>query len=221
MKRVLNAVLALLIYISVVPVQAEEQYVTDVLYVSIREGEGDDFPPLRVIKSGVKLEILHKGEGKYYLVRAPDGLEGWIPHRFLTEEPISAAKLEIALAQINQAQPENKTLREKLAELRSQLRDTEKERNQLDSSSQKLAKEKQKLEQMAKQPLQLKTENETLRTENAAISSELNRLRLESESLDSSGQRNWFLTGASVVILGILIGLILPKLRGRSSNSWA
>ncbi len=221
MKRVLNAVLGWLIFVSVTPIHAENQYVTDVLYVSIREGEGDEYPTLRVIKSGVKLEILRKGEDKYFFVRTEDGLEGWIPHRFLIEEPINAIKLENALAQIDKAQPENKALRENLAALRSKLKATEQERKKLQAVNSRLAKEKKNFAKIAEKPLQLQKENETLRTENATISSELNQLRLESESLESDGQRNWFLTGASVIILGILIGLVLPKLRGKNSNSWA
>jgi SH3 domain protein len=38
--------------------------------------------------------------------------------------------------------------------------------------------------------------------------------------LQDSSNREWFLTGAGVIIIGILIGLIAPRLRPKKKSGW-
>ena len=45
-------------------------------------------------------------------------------------------------------------------------------------------------------------------------------LAQENETLRDRTARDWFMVGAGVVVLGILIGLILPRLRIRRRSSW-
>ena len=42
----------------------------------------------------------------------------------------------------------------------------------------------------------------------------------ENESLKDRTARDWFMVGAAVVLLGIIIGLIIPKIRFRKKSSW-
>ena len=48
---------------------------------------------------------------------------------------------------------------------------------------------------------------------------------MESTELKKAGlkdrtARDWFMVGAGVVILGMIIGLIIPRIRWRKKSSW-
>ena len=45
-------------------------------------------------------------------------------------------------------------------------------------------------------------------------------LSQETQMLRDSSDREWFLNGAGVIIFGIIIGLIAPRLRTRKKSSW-
>ena len=73
---------------------------------------------------------------------------------------------------------------------------------------------------MAAKPLKLENENQLLKKQLLELESAHELLRQENQMLGDSSDREWFLNGALVIILGIIIGLILPRLRTRKKSSW-
>jgi len=200
---------------------AAPAYVSDVLYITLRTGQGDEFKILKTLKSGTKLEFIEKSDDKYAKVRMDDGTEGYVQHRFLIDEPTSELKLSAAESKLARVTTENQQLREKYEKTRSELKDTQKERNRLESKSGKLEKQQTELQAVAAKPIQLDKENKELRMQNAEMSKELVMLKRENENLSGASNRDWFLAGAGVVLLGLIIGLVVPRLRLRKSSSWA
>lgn len=201
---------------------AETAYVSDVLYITLRTGQGDSFRIIKTLKSSTKLELLEKSEDeKYALVKTEDGEEGWVQFRFLINEPTSEILLNSAQASVERLKNENAQLKEKYEKARNELRDTESERKRLESKSTKLEKETEQMEKVAAKPIQLDRENKELRTRNAEMGQEIQELKQKVDNLSGSSNRDWFLTGAGVVLIGVLIGLIVPRLRLRKSSSWA
>jgi SH3 domain protein len=47
----------------------------------------------------------------------------------------------------------------------------------------------------------------------------LNNVQQENENLRDRTARDWFIVGAGVVLVGIIIGLIIPKIRFRKKKS--
>lgn len=203
------------------PVFAVTKYVSDVLYITLRSGQGDEYRILRSLKSGVKLEIIQELDGEYALVRTEDGLEGYVQHRFLADSPVAADLLTKAQDDLNTVTKENEQLKTKLASVREELKDTEKERKRLESENQQMSNKQEKLEKVAAKPIQLDEENRELRTRNAELQKELAEVKQDNLSMKDSAGRDWFLTGAGVVLLGVLIGLVLPRLHMRRKSSWA
>ena len=103
---------------------AAPTYVSDVLYITLRTGQGDEFKILKTLKSGTKLELVEKSDDKYALVRMADGTEGYVQHRFLIDEPTSELKLVAAESKLARIQAENKQLKEKYQKTRSELKST-------------------------------------------------------------------------------------------------
>lgn len=203
------------------PVSAETQYVSDDLVITMRTGQGNQYEILKTLSSGTKLDVLEQTETGYSKVRTESGQEGWIRTQYLTKEPIAAVKLQRAEAKIAK-------LNEKMATLQEELNTLRKDKTQLDSTYTKLrdehqttAKELQTLSQIASRPKQLATENKELRLQYEKINDELVLVKQENQVLKDRSKRNWFLAGAGVIILGMLIGLIIPKFRLRRKDSWS
>ncbi len=72
---------------------AESAYVTDRLVVSIREGQGNEYPAIKSVASGAKLEVLQR-LGGFALVRDTDNKEGWIAERYLVDSPPAHLQLK-------------------------------------------------------------------------------------------------------------------------------
>jgi SH3 domain protein len=202
------------------PSMAATKYVSDQLRITLRTGQGNQFEIIKTLESGAKLEILEETDTGYTQVRLPDGMEGWVRTQYLVDEPIAADKL---------ANAENKLARtqEKLNKAEEELKTLRKENNQLGANLGKLksehtaaSKELETLNQLASRPKQLAQENTELRKQFEQISDELNLTKQENQVLKDRSKRNWFLAGAGVVILGMLIGLIIPKLRFQKKSGW-
>lgn len=200
---------------------AETQFVSDDLVITLRTGQGNQYEIIKTLSSGTKLEILEQTDTGYTKVKTDSGLEGWVRTQYLTKEPIARVQLESAQKKIE-------SLSEKLSAAQEELKSLRKEKSQLDSTYSKLrsehestAKEFETLSEVAARPKQLATENKELRLQYEKINDELVLVKQENQVLKDRSKRNWFLTGAGVVILGIIIGLIIPRFRFRKKDSWS
>jgi hypothetical protein len=52
------------------------------------------------------------------------------------------------------------------------------------------------------------------------IERELESLKRDNDTLVNSDVQDWFLAGAGVLLFGIILGFILPKLGWRKKTSW-
>ena len=200
---------------------AETQYVSDDLVITLRTGQGNQYEIIKTLPSGTKLEILEQTDTGYTKVKTEAGIEGWVRTQYLTKEPIAAIRLEKAEAKISK-------LNDKVASLQEELKTLRKDKTQRDSEFEKLrgehqsaTKELTQLSEIAARPKQLASENRDLRLQYEKINDELVLVKQENQVLKDRSKRNWFLAGAGVVILGMLIGLIIPKLRFRRKDSWS
>ncbi|MFV1997217.1 MAG: TIGR04211 family SH3 domain-containing protein [Acidiferrobacterales bacterium] len=103
-------------------VQAETVYVTDRLFVSIREGQGSEFPVVKSVATGTNLEVLQR-LGGFALVREPGGAEGWIAERYLINSAPGKAELDVTRNKLKLAANEVATLKQKLADSSKRARE--------------------------------------------------------------------------------------------------
>ena len=201
---------------------AKTQYVTDVLYVTLREGAGDDFKIIKVLRSGVKMEILQEGDKDgFSFVRTEAGDEGWIRNRYLVDEPIARIKLETIEQQTSKISEENDSLKQEVTKYKKAVIEADKETKRLSSKNQSLEMENQKLKEISAKPIELAKKNQELTQKNKQIEQELQQLQAESSRASESSNRNWFLTGGGVLLAGLILGLVLPNLKLRRRKDWA
>ena len=203
-------------------VQAQDiRYVSDELIITMRTGQGSQYQILKTLPSGTRLEILETDdETGYSKVRIPDGKEGWVLNRFLTVEPIAREKLAAAQGKMQRLVEQNNALKEELANLKNNNTDLEAERNALLNQQEKAKSELDRLNQVAAQPLQLDKQNRELKQQNVSLEKELQLIQQENQVLKDRSQREWFIAGAGVLLGGLLLGLILPKIRWRKKSNW-
>ncbi|MDT8387746.1 MAG: TIGR04211 family SH3 domain-containing protein [Thiogranum sp.] len=200
---------------------AETLYVSDELEIQMRTGKGNQYRILRMLPSGTQLEVLEsdKEEG-YSKVRAPGGVEGWVLTRFLMQQPAAREKLAAAEKKVARLELENRKLKASFDEAQEARGSTEKERGALDRQNRQLNQELEEIRRTASSALAIDAENKELKSGIVAYERQLQTLQQENTGLKDRTARDWFMVGAGVVLLGMVIGLIIPRIRWRKKSSW-
>jgi len=198
---------------------AEFRYVIDNLIITMRSGQSTQHQVLRTWPSNTKFEMLEIGE-KYSKARGPDGTEGWVLNQYITVRPTAKLRLATALQKLSKSEKSNAQLKAELSALQGKEGALSKQQRKLTRDNKKQMDELTHLRRVAAKPLKLENENQRLKKEFLSLESEHELLLQENQMLGDSSDRDWFLNGAGVIIMGIIIGLIAPKLRTRKKSSW-
>jgi len=194
--------------------QAQNAWVTDQFEITLRTGPSTQNAIKMSLVSGTPLEVLEvdRDEG-YTRVRTPGGTEGWVISRYLMNEPAAREQLEALTRQLSNASEEGASLGSQLAAIRNQYRDAEQTIARLERERNELQTELDEIRETAADVLAINDQNQQLQEglTNAEIS--IDRLNEEVRSLASQSNRNWFITGALVLVGGIVLGLLLPRMR--------
>ena len=201
------------------PVLAETLYVSDQLEIQMRSGKGNKFRIIRTLPSGTRLEVLETGNG-YTRARAPSGTEGWVLSRYLMTGQPARKRLGEVEQRLAQLELENGKLSAEIDKLRNQKGNADSEVSQLTRANKKLSQQLEDIKRTASSVLAIDAENKDLKTRIVAYERQQQTLKQENEQLKSRTARDWFMVGAGVVILGIIIGLIVPRIRWRKKSSW-
>lgn len=200
---------------------AETRYVQDQLEITLRTGESTRNSIMRMLSSGTRLELLEtNADSGYSRVRTADGEEGWVLTRFLMNEPsarqqLASVKVQAATlreeqgrleTELSAVRAENDTLRSQLGEMENRYRLTSQELTEIRTA--------------ASNVLAVNENNKVLSQRISDIQQELDAMQADSEALRSDNTRRWFMTGAGVAFGGLLLGLLIPRLRWRRRSSW-
>ena len=200
---------------------AETRYVSDRLEIQMRTGKGTQFRILRMLPSGTALEILEVDqENGYSRVRTPSGVEGWVLSRFLMQGRAARDQLADAEKKLARLELENRKLSASLEDLQKTKGSIDTEREQLVKENRKLSQELEEIRRAASSALAIDVENKELKSRIVAYERQAQSLQQENEGLKDRTARDWFMVGAGVVILGMIIGLIIPRIRWRKKSSW-
>lgn len=213
------SVLFLICMLAAFPAMAKTLYVSDQLEIYMRAGKGNKYKIIRALPSGTPLEILETSNG-YTRARAPSGTEGWVLSRFLNNTRITRERLAETEQRLAQLEVENGRLTVEIDKLRNQKGSVDSELGKLSSSNKKLSQQLEDIKHTASSALAIDAENKELKTRIVAYERQQQTLQQENEQLKSRTARDWFMVGAGVIILGIIIGLIIPRIRWRKKSSW-
>lgn len=186
----------------------------------MRNGQGVKFGIRKMLVSGTKLDVLETDPAGYSKVRTDKGTIGWVLTRYLSNSPsarnsLASSKQKVANLELNLAK-----YKEEIQALSSQNTTSGSENMTLKETSQRLSKELDNLRRTASNAVALSNENRQLKEKLQQIDNQLQSLTIENSALKDGDAKSWFLIGAAVLFGGLLLGLILPRLRMQKKNSW-
>ena len=215
MGRRRGYLVALLVVAGLADAGAQEvRYVTDSLPLEARSGPSTAHKILLMLESGTRVTVMEEADG-YSRVQPPSGPEVWILSRYL--QPVASARERLADAtkELEGLREEKTSLSAALEQTRNAGAQAESALQTAQSANQALQQELAAIKQAAASTLATRAENARLISELDALRGQLDILSSETRTLKESRQRESFIAGAGVLGAGLLLGLILPRLRGR------
>ena len=221
MKKLLT--LALLILPLLIPhlsFAETTRFVSDELEITMRNGKSVKFAIRKMLSSGTKLDVIETDPTGYSKVRTENGTEGWVLTRYLDNQPSARERLAASEQKAANLELEIAQYKTEIEALSSQNSDTGSQNLTLTETSQRLSKELENLRRTASNAMALDTENHKLKEQLQEVDHQTQLLIIENSGLKDNNAKTWFLVGAAVLIAGLLLGLIIPRLRFQKKSSW-
>lgn len=186
---------------------AETRYVSDQLRITVRSGTSTGHAVITTMDSGEAVEVLKRDDASGYTqVRMKNGKQGWALSRYLLPQPIARDQLKSAQSRLADAQQQLTQLEPVAEQQAGQIEALNSERNQLANTLEQLRLKTADSVALIEKDKALQMEVATLTNSNQALQKRVDQL--------SDDQRlRWFMYGGGVMAIGVLFGLLLPKLR--------
>jgi SH3 domain protein len=202
-------------------VLAETRYVSDKLEITMRSGKGNSYSITRMLGSGTQVEVLEIDKSKgYSRVRTRSGKEGWVLSRYLMRSQAARDRLATAEKKLAELELGNRKLETAMMALSDEKNMLNKKLGSLEGDSRKVSQELTEIKRTASSALAIDSENKELKGRVVSLERELQTVQQENEGLKDRTARDWFMVGAAVVLLGIIVGLIIPRIRWRKKSNW-
>ncbi len=209
MKKIVLAVICLILISS--PAAAKYIYVTDTVKAMFRTGPGNDHKIMTTVSSGERLTVIEVID-KWTHVKRSNNEEGWVLNQWLIEEVPNGIRL-------GRLKKKYEKLIIKYSKLKVTNEENEEENKNLKSSlaiSKKMERDSsnayENLKKGSANYLQLEAESQAIKEQLDNVTNEADRLN------DELTQKYifWFLIGAGVLLLGIMIGFSFNKRKRHS-----
>jgi len=189
-------------------------YITDELDLPIRSDKNFGNNIIRLLPSGTELSLLQSTEDGWAQIQFDDTI-GWIKTFYLSSNPSAREELKKLTREYNSNTLLISKLSDEKEELEKQLKSIKNDNTNLIIQSSKLQAEKEHIEQTYQDALKIEHENEKLIQNNLQLKAELQLAENNTQIQKDTSSRNWFIVGAIVLFLGMIIGLIVPNLLKR------
>ncbi len=200
---------------------AQTEYVSDELEVTLRTGPSTQNAIVRILKSGTPLTILERdSDSGYARVTTNAGTEGWVLMRFLSSEPVARDRIVVVERRLGEARAAGDKARQELSELKDQLATTQQRLGDAESANADLVRELNDIRSASANAVSLRDQNKTLRQRVVDFERQTDELEMENRELRSRDTREGMVIGAAVFLLGMLVSVILPRLKPKRRSDW-
>jgi SH3 domain protein len=214
--RILGVAGICLFLLSTVVLAETKHYINDSMKITMRTGPATDRKIISLLAVGQEVEIL-KAEDEWTMVRLPNGKEGWVISRFLTDQTPDSIILETLKKKYSALQAkagslmeENKMLKDENGKLSNNLNATEKKEKNLSRDYETLKRDSKKF-------LELQAKYKESTSKLAEQTQKAEKFEDELTKLLWNKNIKWFLSGAGVLILVFIIGFSTKRQRRHSS----
>lgn len=200
---------------------AETGYVTDSLKITMRSGESTSHKILRMLPSGTAVQVMGRNADNGYSRVKVDDQIGFILSRHLMNEPSARDQLAGLTQRLKDLQEAPDKLQSRLSALQDEHEKLRTSHDELQRIKQQLERDLGSIRRTSADAVRISNERNELRKTVASLTREREELKQENRDLNNQTAQHWFMIGAGVIILGIILGLILPHLRfQRRKSSW-
>jgi len=205
---------------------AETHYVSDVLIISVREGQDPEDTVVGYLRSATPVEILEETD-KLLLIRTDGGLQGWVRKRFIVAQKPKAMVIDELKSQISTLENDLQKLQEGSDPdgLKQIMQGHQKEIQTLDTALKNEKKNSAALQNSLKEASAKYNQLLKKHEKNTANAKELASLKAANQALEKqlaerpttgplpmlSTNMKWFLIGSGVLILGFIIGRVVRR----------
>ena len=207
----------------VVSVCAETRYVSDMLVISVRDGQGQGAAVIGYIKTPTPVDIL-EAQGDYLKIKTKEGLEGWVLAKYIVSEKPKALIIEDLKKQIEQLRTDVDTSKiqqntfssassETTEKYEEKITELEEEINTNQKLAAKAKRDFMDLDQKYKALLMhsgntdnLVKEMNRLKKLNTQLNADITNLRKNTGSPLKSRRLQLFVAGAGVLLIGMMLG---------------
>ena len=220
MKSTLRSTLFILIF-AVPFAYAAPAWVSDEFEIMLRSGPSTSNAIQLMIVSGMQLEVLERdAESGYSRVRTPGGTEGWVLTRYLMNERSAREQLEILTSELTNANSRGTSLGSQLAAIKGEHAAANRRIETLEREKAAAEKELAEIRRTAANVLGINEQNKSLLDEVASAEIRADTLEQENRQLTGQTTRYWFMTGALVLVFGIILGIWLPRVRWQRRSGY-
>lgn len=203
------------------PAQANptyKHYVSDSIQVPLRRGAGNEFRIIRMLQAGSPISVL-KTEGNWTQIEYMHNNTpeiGWIDKIAVQNQPPASLLLEEQNKRYARLETRFKTMEEEFKELKKQATSSAQQEKKLNQENFELNKELEHIKSISSQALELDQQAQNLKTEIRELEAKNLVMRQQLSQAEDTVQRQWFLTGAGVLLAGLLLGRFfrIPKRKG-------
>lgn len=200
---------------------ADTQYVSDLLIISVKDGQTPDAATIGYLRSAAALEVLEETEELMH-IQTEDGLEGWVRKKFIVSDKPKAVIIAELEQKITRLEDELKTpqegsdtegfkkvIQDYKQEITSLSTSLEKEKEASQTLRNDLNKAATRIQQLLKKPNDKSADNKKLSAlmdENKILKAKIDARPTESSAAILSGNMKWFLIGGGVLLFGFIVG---------------
>lgn len=201
---------------------AKTMYVTDSFEAPLRTGETNAYRIRLNLKSGSPLEVLDVNpESGYSKVVTKGGTEGYILTRYLVNTPIAKHRLAQAQKQLASLKEKNKKLLSGQSSAQKNASELSRENQSLQTANSKLEKELNYVKEVSGNAISINQRNQQLIEENQQLKNKIDLLTSDNDRLKDDANNQFFMLGAGAILLGLVLGLVLPSLKPkRKDTGW-
>lgn len=203
---------------------AQTRYITDVTYVPIRSGPGNQFRILHHgLKSGTRMTLLETpADSDWSKVKTSGGIEGWVRTQYLISDPTAQQQLNETRSELNATRQEVTRLTGELSALQSEHTTLNNQAIQLTQERDQCAEELRELKTLSADAVNLNQRYQDLLAKHEMMNTEFDAVRAENDRLRSDKTISQWLFGAGLLFAGMILMIILPRLKPKKRHSdWA
>jgi SH3 domain protein len=202
-------------------VLAESVWVSDQFEVMLRTGPDTSNAIERMLSSGTRLEVMQQdADSGYSRVQTQAGTEGWVLTRYLMQEPSAREQLTALSAQLSSASERGSSMSTQMDAIRNEQQKAASQIQTLQREKSELESELAEIKRTAANVLAIDNQNQKLQQQLTEFEIQVGTLENENSELATKSTRNWFIAGALVLFGGVLLGLILPRMRWQKRSGY-